>query len=141
MALMEYRWAPGHGVALANLAHVDDDLYPYTRPRRTGVVGTPVDPFPVETRLGSGRVRGDGQVDVTWTLVLPNTALSYIYTRFGLTTAKSAAATIYTRHHDLGTFGRYNCYIVRPGPTSGRLEYLRAGILRVRFLFTDLEAL
>lgn len=141
MAIQDYRWGAGHNAELAALVNVETDLYPYTRPRRTAVQSQPIDPYPVETRLASGAVRGDGFITQQWQMVMTQEALAYALAKFGLTGAKSATVTIYTREHDLGTYGRYNAYLVRPSTQSNTLEYVRQGILRVTWRFMRLVRL
>lgn len=136
--IQDYRWAVGHDVALNNLHNVETDLYPYTRPRRTAVQSQPIDPLPIETALASGAGRGDGFINHEWQIMMTTAALKYALTKFGLTTATSAAATIYTREHDMEQYGRYNAYIWRPSPANRRLEYIRRGVVRVTWKFTRL---
>lgn len=142
MTLYDYRWANGFNIALINLSNVEDDLYPYTKPRRIAPRSQPVDPFPVETRLMNQRVRGDGEISHAWEIVLPAKAYHYILTeKFSGGTVKSVEQTIYTRRHDLETYARYNCYLVQPSRVKGTLEYLRRNLLRAVFEMTGLEAL
>jgi hypothetical protein len=138
MTFYDYRWGVGHNVALAALANVENDLYPYTKLRHVAPRSQPVDLFPVETMLASGAGRGDGFVSAAWEMTMPVEALAYSITKFGLTSAKSAAATIYTREHDVLTYGRYNSFIWRPSPVNGSLEYLRRGLVRVTWRYTRL---
>lgn len=138
MTFYDYRWAAGFNVALGSLANVEDDLFAYTRPRRIAPRSQPVDPLPVETALANGAGRGDGFITLEWEMVMPQAALTYALTKFGLTSAKTAPATIFTREHDLGQYGRYNAYIWRPSSANGRLEYLRRSLFRVTWRYTRL---
>lgn len=142
MPIYSYAWANGFDVALVNLSNVEDYLFPYTKPRRIAPRSQPVDLFPVETVMMDQSVRGDGAISHAWEMTLPTAAYAYIMTdKFSGGSVKSAAQTISTRRHELGTYARYNCYLVQPSRTKGTLEYLRRGLVRAVFEMTGLEAL
>lgn len=141
MSYYDYRWAAGASVALALLANVEDDLYPYTKPRRIPPRSQPIDPFPVETALASGGGRGDGFINHEWQQTIPVAALNYALTKFSLVSAVTGNVTIYTREHDREQYGRYTGLIWRPSSANGRLEYLRQGVVSVTWKFTKLVRL
>lgn len=141
MPLTSYKWAVGHGVALASMAFVEDDLYPFTRKRRIAPRSQPVDPFPVRTMVQAGYELGDGRIDHAWEMTLTTDAIEYIIeTKFSLTSITYAACTINTRRHEHDDYARYNAYIVRPKPGQD-ITYVRMGIFRVTWRFTGLSAL
>lgn len=141
MALYDYRWGAGWGVALASLSNVENDLRPYVRLRSIAPKSQPVDLFPVRTVLGSGRVRGDGRIDHAWELTLNTAAIEYIIeTKFALTSAASVKVTIYTRRHEMNDYARYNAWLSRPQPGQD-MTYLRQGVFAVTLRFTALLAL
>lgn len=137
----DYRWAINHNVALGSLVNVEEDLFPYTKPKRIAPKTLPVNEFPVRDRVQAGYELGDGFIDHDWTMVLPETAVEYVVeTKFVLTTVTYKAVTIYTRRHHRRDYARYNAYITLPVP--GRdLEPLPNGLFRVVWRFTDLRAL
>lgn len=142
MPLYLYAWANGHNVVLASLANVEDYLWPYTRPRRIAPRSQPLDLFPVETQLMSGRVRGDGFLDHDWEMTLPTDAYAFILNdKFSGGSVKSVEQTVYTRRHDLNTYARANCYLVQPSQKNGTLEYLRQNVVRATFRLANVELL
>lgn len=144
MALYDYRWATGHGVALGSLVNVEDDLLPYTRGVRIAPKTQPVDPFPVRVKTLDGLVHGDGAINHAWTFAaLPIAALDYIIDTYLVTTGSqvvSKAITIYTRRHDRLTYTRYNAYLVLPQPDAD-YTYNKKLVFNLRLTFSNLVAL
>lgn len=148
MPTPDYRWGAGAAVALAALKNVFTELYPYNTqrtgqmPARFGVVSPPLDDLPVRFVKGSGREGGGGQIDHEWNLTITARAYTYVLnTYLSGGSAVDAAMTIYTRRHDLDTYTRYSCYLVKPSRTMGDLEYINQNVLQVRFRFRKLVAL
>ena len=142
MPLYNYMWANGWNVALASLSNVEDYLRPNSRMRIIAPKSQPVDLFPVETVLMSGRVRGDGRIDTAWEMTLPVEAYHAIMTnKFSGGTVKSVKQTVYTRRHDLETYARYNVWLVAPSVKKGTLTYLRQNVVRAVFELTALTAI
>lgn len=142
----DYRWSPGHDVALGSLAHVGTQLLPYNRKaigsarRWVGIQSPPLSEFPVRDVALSGKPRGDGFVNTRWTLVLGVLAVAFVEDYlFSSGTVVSAPVTIYTRQHVRGTtYLRRNAYIELPDESNGTLEYLRQGVARVTYRFHNL---
>lgn len=146
MAQLPYSYsiAVGSSVALGSLANIEDLLWNYTKPRRLTAKTAPVNRYPVRTMLGSGRERGDGQINHAWLFeAIPQTAVTYLYSYFSWSSAVSTAVTIYTRLHPFGTYARYNAYAVLPVPGQD-IEMIGGGafdVYRLNIRFTNLEAL
>jgi hypothetical protein len=147
MAYYDYRWGAGHGLALASLKNVENELYPYNKRSAggasfpVGIVSQPVDRFPVRTALASGEERGDGFVTHAWDLKLTKLAVKYILdTYLSSGAVMSVPVTIYTRRHELDAYARYSCYLILPQPGAD-LEYMRQGVFRLRLRFRHLVAL
>lgn len=148
MAISDYRWAAGNNVALANLKNIENELRPRNyrtvgdAPKNVGIRSQPVDAFPVRTRLMNGQERGDGRIDHALDMVLMTYAVRYVLdTYLSSGTVVSAPMTLYTRRHELDSYARYNANLTLPSVENGDLEYLRQGVFRVRWRFTNLEAL
>jgi len=144
----EYGWAAGHGVALAALNSVANELQARNRRQatgalyRVGVRSQPVDAFPVRVMLGAGYEWGGGRIDHEWQMTLAAYAVDYVMDTYLSSGASvKAAMTINTRKHDLNTYGRYNCYLHLPSRSRGDIEYVRQGVFRVTWRFTSLVAL
>ena len=144
----EYGWAAGHGVALASLNSVVNELGARNRRAAGGTLynvavrSQPVDAFPVRTMLAAGYERGDGRIDHEWQMLLGKLAVDYVMdTYLSSGAVVKAAMTINTRRHDLDTYARYSCYLTLPSPRRGDIEYVRQGVIRVTWRFTNLTAL
>lgn len=143
-----YAWALGHGVALASLNNFANQVGNVNRRTadgplfNVGVVSSMPDYYPIHTVPLSGKVRGDGVINIYWETVLGNLGWQYIRTNyFGGGSVVSPAVTIYTRRHDLGTYQRYNAYAELPSPANETLIYLRNNTVRLRINFNDLVEL
>lgn len=140
----EYAWAAGHNVALASLTAIDT-LGAFTYGGiGVQIVSNPVIPYPVRTRLQSGRERMDGRIDHQWRIPhgLKIDAVDYIIdTFFASPNGFDAPVTINTRLHDRGTWARYNAYIRYPMPDEDyRLEQGYVFDLVIRFYALTLAA-
>lgn len=143
----DYRIASGHNVALAGLQNIVTLIQ-----QRTGRLlliaprSQPVNWFPVETPLGSGRVAGDGKPMHEWVFDgLPIAAFTYILQTYLYTSGakvKSKAVTIYTPTFDEGdgVYSRFNAYLVYPTPGDD-YEYTRKNVISYRMRFTHLVEL
>lgn len=147
MTISSYAFAATWNVALASLNNVENhlgsvNLSPEGARRSVRVKSDPVDLFPIRTRLESGRERGDGQVDHAWELWMYTTAYTYLVnTYFSGGSVVSTKWTIYTRRHDMGTYARYNCYVVLPSIVARPdLTYRGRDYMRVIVRFNDLVA-
>lgn len=143
----DYRIASGHDVALAGLQNIVTLIQQQTgRLLLIAPRSQPVNPFPVETPLGSGRVAGDGKPTHEWVFDgLPIAAFTYILTTYLYTTGakvKSKAVTIYTPTFDEGSgvYSRFNAYLVYPIPGED-YEYTRKNVVNYRMRFTHLVEL
>ncbi len=120
MPRYSYAIASGHNVALVSLTNIETLWLPYTMGIEVPVISNPVNPYPVKSRMGSGRIRGDGDIDHEWLVSsLPLAALDYLIDTLLVTSGnvvKSKAVTIYTRKHDRGAYARYNTYLTLPAP-------------------------
>ncbi len=143
-----YAWGSGHGLALASLSNIANEVG--ARNRRTaggklfpvGIQSPLLDLFPVRRMLRSGKERGDGMVDTSLTMTLALGGYKYILdTYLSSGTVVSAAMTFYLRRHELDTYARYNGYLTLPSPVRGDSSYLRQNTFAVVFPVTDLEAL
>ncbi|MBK8035293.1 MAG: hypothetical protein IPK17_38475 [Chloroflexi bacterium] len=139
-----YAWASDWDVPLIDLDNVAVDLKPHTLGRLIAPISEPVDTFPVRGRLGSGRVRGDGQIDHQWVFpVLPLAALHHIIDS-KLTTSSvivtSKQVTIYTPQHELEQYARFNTWLTLPKPgTDYRIR--RGFAMDLVLRFTNLRLL
>lgn len=147
MAYSSYAWGAGHGLALAALKNIENELLTYNRQTAGGAIfpvgisSQPVDLFPVRTPLMAGYERGDGLVDHVLSLKLGKLAVKFVLdTYLSSGAAVSAAMTLYTRRHELDTYARYNCYLNLPKPGQD-IEYVRQGVFRVTLRFSNLVAL
>lgn len=143
-----HAWAPGHGVALASLINVSNQLFqhnyraPGSARRNIVITAPPVDAFPVRNIQGDGTERGDGMITHEWFITLSGYAFEYVIdTYLGGGATVSTAMTIYTRDYQQNTFKRYNAYLVLPSARRGDIEYMRQNMMRVRFPFNRLVAL
>jgi hypothetical protein len=148
MAIQDYRWAAGSGVALASLSNFENDVKPNNRKVAGGklypviIESQPVNAFPVRTLALSGKERGDGIITHIWNVALAELGYQYILdTYLSSGAAVNAAMTIYTRRHDIGDSARYNANLTLPDPERGEVERLRTGVYRVVLRFTNLVAL
>jgi hypothetical protein len=135
----DYAFAVGWDVVLASLRNVEETFGARNRHPESnqlmhiGIRSQPVDFYPIVTDMESGRVRGDGKIPHLWQMQMFASATTYLMSLF---TAKSVKWTIYTRLHELDTYGRYNCWAVRP--SGDDLVYVGKKLLRVTLRFTDL---
>lgn len=146
--IYSYAWALGHGVALANLTNVENDVNPYNArtsggpTKRLGIVSQPVDEFPARTLLASGRTRGDGIPTHAWRMTLATYGYKRILdTYFASAASVGVAMTINTRIHRLGSYKRYNVYAILPSQANGTENHIRANVWEVTFEFTLIAAL
>lgn len=152
MAILDYAFASGWNVALASLNNVQNHLGSRNRLTSTGAL-QPVairaslfDPFPIRTNALDGGETGDGFVNQDWILSLALYGYKYLLdTYFSSETVTQANWTIYTRHHQLATFARYNCIAICPSPAKGDVTLPRDpffdGTFQVRLRLRDLIAL
>lgn len=145
--LYSYAWAAGSGVALVSLRNVETDIGARNRRsatdaiRRVAIQSQPVNAFPLRTPMDDGSERGDGLIQHQWTMVLCKFGVKYVLdTYLSSGAAVSAAMTIYTRRHELDSYVRYNAYLILPNPGQD-IEYIRHGVFRVTWRFTNLVAL
>lgn len=150
--ILDYAFAAGWNVALASLNNVQNHLGSRNR-LTTGTALLPVsiraslfDPFPVRTNPLDGGEVGDGFITQDWTLGLTVYGFKYLLdTYFASETVTQASWTIYTRHHQLATFARYNCIAILPSPARGDVTLPRDpnfdGTFVVRIRLRDLIAL
>lgn len=134
MAFADFRIAAGWNVALGSLTNVENISQIMYPPKVT-----PVDGYPVRRIALSGKVYGDGRIDHVWEYrSITTTALYYIIDTY-LSTATSAAVTIYTLSR-VGTYARYNATLVLPQPG---VDYDVAGTVveNLRLRFNGLVAL
>lgn len=142
-----YAWAAGHGVALASLNNIANEVGARNR-RETGGklypvgISSPVlELFPVRRRVRAGYERGDGLVDTYLDMTLARYGYKYVLdTYLSSGAVVRAAMTVYIRRHELDSYVRYNCYLTKPASEQD-ITYLRQGVFRVRFRLLDLEAL
>ena len=145
-----YAWATGSGVALNSLINVANQLYDYNyrvsggAKHAVGISSPIVDLYPVRTMLAAGYERGDGRIDHEWNMTISAVAYDFVIdTYLSSGTLLKRAMTIYTRRHENGInqWARYNAYLIQPSRQRGDIEYLRGGVVRVRFPLTRLVAL
>ncbi len=143
----DYRIASGHDVALVGLQNIVTLIQQQTgRLLLIAPRSQPVNPFPIETPVGSGRVAGDGKPGHEWLFdALPIAAFTYILTTYLYTTGakvKSKPVTIYTPTFDEGSgvYSRFNAYLVYPTPGDD-YEYTRKNVVSYRMRFTHLTEL
>jgi hypothetical protein len=143
----QHAWAAGHGVALASLSNIANEVG--ARNRRTaggklfpvGIKSPLLDMYPVRRRVRAGYERGDGMVDTELNMTLALFGIKYILDTYLLSGAVvSAAMTFYLRRHELNTYVRGNGYLVLPKPGED-ITYLRQGVYDVRFRVLDFEVL
>lgn len=140
----DYRIASGHNVALANMQQLVTLIRTLTQDLTLNAPNSqPVDLFPVETALGSGRTAGDGKPSHEWNMsgvhvVFLNWVIANCLTTGGSIVA-SKAVTIYTPVFDItdGLYKRYNAYLVKPKPRDD-YTYTRKLTLDLRLRFTHL---
>lgn len=144
----QYALASGWNIALAALNNIETHIGQQNRKVSGGKlyavgVNSPVlDLFPVRSAMLSGRERGDGFVNHEWNLTLCTFGVKYLLeTYLSNLTAVSNAVTIYTRRHELGSYARYNAYIILPSRTASDIAYVRQNVFSVRLRFSKLEAL
>lgn len=146
MAFDDYRWGAGFNVALGSLIQVGNQLLPYNRRQsgwaryNVGIKSPVLDDFPIRENALSGKPRGDGHVNIQWTMVLGVLAIAFVEdTYFAGGTVVSADMTIYTRRHvRSNTYVRRNAYMELPSEVNGTIEYLRQGVARVTYRFWNL---
>lgn len=143
MALYDYRIATGHDVALGSLDNIEDVFLSVLNRRILLPPKTqPVNPYPIQTPLGSGRVSGHGTVTHIWHWdIFPYACLKKLlddYLTTSGTVVNSKACTIYTRDHPLETYRRYNAYIVKPIPGDD-FTWDRKHIFNLNLRFNDLR--
>lgn len=145
VARYQYALASGWDVPLANLNNIETHIGQQNRKVSggklypVGISSPVVDLFPVRGELLSGRERGDGFVSHEWNLTLCTYGVKYLLQTY-LTTV-STAVTIYTRRHELGSYARYNAYLVLPSRRADDITYVRQHVFSVRLRFSKLEAL
>ena len=145
MAFDNYMWSPAHDVALGSLVHVGTQLLPYNR-RMTGsarhyvgIKSPPPSSYPVRDVALSGKPRGDGFVNTSWTMVLGALAVKFVEDYlFSGGAVVSAEVTIYTRRHQQGDYVRKNAYIEIPDEANGTLSYLQQNVFRVEYRLHNL---
>src|SRR5687767_4808692 len=108
MLLTSYKWGAGHGVALASLSFVENDLTPHNHRKPIGIRSSGVEPFPVRDIVQAGYERGAGRIDAFWELVCHIDVLEYILeVKFtSLTSDTKQAVTINTRRFELDDYAR-----------------------------------
>ena len=137
-ALYQYAFAAGWNVALASLQNPEHRSEFYIAGRNQPPHSTPLNTYPIRRVVLSGAERGDGRLDHVWEWdILPRSAVAYIITLFSLSSAASAAATIYTRLHETDTYARYNCYVCRFVPEDD-YRYRQGKYVDVRLRFRGL---
>lgn len=143
----DYRLASGWNVPLANLQNLVTLIQGITgKLLLIAPNSQPVNPFPVETAVGSGRVAGDGKPGHEWMISgVRVTFVNYLYANY-LTTlgslVNSKEVTIYTPVFDVsdGIYQRYNAYLVKPRPGED-FFYTRKHVIDLRLRFTHLTAI
>ena len=143
-----YAWGLGHGVALASLSNMANEIGARNR-RATGSKLYPVgirspllDLFPVRRRVRAGYERGDGIVDTTLEMTLALNGYKYVLdTYLSSGAVVSVAMTFYLKRHELDTYARYNGYLTLPSPLRGDASYLRQNTFAVTFPVLNLDAL
>lgn len=143
----DYRIASGHDVALANMQNLVTLIQRLTgRLQIIAPRSQPVNPFPIENQLGSGRVSGDGKPPHEWYIDGVNVLfLNYLIANYLMTGGnyvKSKEVTIYTPVFDVttGLYKRYNAYMKRPVPRD-EFEYTRKTTIGLTIPFTHLVEL
>jgi hypothetical protein len=112
------RWGHGHNVLLASLTKVLDDLYATSKPFLLPPAAQPINRYPVESMMLSGRVRGDGMIMHEWTWgFMPMPAFQWYMSEWFPNGEKSVPVTILERMHEWSDeYVRYNAYMIRPEP-------------------------
>jgi hypothetical protein len=139
MALYDYRIAINHGVSLGSLTNVETLL---SLNNRSVIKAALVNTFPVRTKVLSGRVFGDGAINLVWACdILPIAAIKTIEDTFHTNgTVVSTAVTIYTRQANRATYSRFNAYSILPIPGED-YTYNEFYAYNLRWQFTNLVAL
>jgi hypothetical protein len=147
VCLPDYRFYTGHGVALATLQNFTTFIQAQAGSRQIiAPHSLPVNPWPIETALGDGSVRGDGKPGHEWIVdACPIAAFYAFYAAVLYTTGsrvKSKPITIYTQTFDRGhgVYTRYNATIIYPVPGED-YTYTRKKVLDWRIRFTHLVEL
>lgn len=138
MPVSTHAWAAGHGVALASLSNISDQLFGINRqsltsPRRPVAITTELEElFPVAKTTLDYATSGAGMPSGAVTLTLFAASLKFIGdTYFSTRTLKSVAMTLYVPRLELGTSDRMSVYLV--WPRASDITYLRYGLIRAQF--------
>lgn len=141
MARFQYSIATGSSVALASLQNIEDYFAPYIQPKPLGIASSPVNRFPIRELTASGVEVGYGSISHSWRVsLLPDEAFTQFITDFCNTDGSGNAVTIYTRRHDLGSYGRYNANLAYPAVNEDYI-YRSGYMVEITIRFTNLVAL
>lgn len=130
------KWAAGHNIPAGSLTDVQDELYETSVPFLLPPGAQPLNLYPVETGLLSGRVRGDGMMKHEWTWgFMPIPTFQHVMTTYFPNNEKSVPMTILERMHEFDdSYQTLNVYMIRPESGKDyRVDGGRVVELKLRF--------
>lgn len=130
------KWGLGHNQLSTSLVSVEEQLYVTSKPFLLPPSAQPVNPYPVETMLLSGKVRGDGMMSSQWEWgFMPIPTFQAMMTWLFPDEEKAAPITIAERMPEIDEeYRRFNCWAVRPEPGRDyKIDGGRVVDLKLRF--------